>query len=63
MGSISSNVEFNIIEESKIIVREDKCAFSESKDKLVTRFYDGTVITKDKGNNRVVIEHPYYLKV
>ena len=41
--------EFSIEEESKIMSREDKCGFSEKNGKLISRFYDGTIITRDKG--------------
>jgi hypothetical protein len=55
---VNNSVEYSINEMSKIIVREDKCAFSENNKELISRFYDGTVITRDNENNRVIIQHP-----
>lgn len=63
LGTVNNSVEYSINEMSKIIVREDKCAFSENNKELISRFYDGTVITRDNKNNRVIIQHPQYLKV
>lgn len=65
LGSIETHVKYDIQEGKRVLIRKEKSAFSQevATGRLVSRFYDGTIIDSDKANKKVTISHPDYRPV
>jgi hypothetical protein len=65
LSSIETVIRYDIEEGKRVVIRKERSAFSQetANGRLVSRFYDGTVIDSNPSTKTVTIDHPSYRRV